>query len=142
MSCSLEYGTVLPTRVIPTTTLMIFVIIVSKFRVKIIVANEKNVTTPTTDIAMSTVNVTFKLRFFVLCPDLYFYFFVALIFFNSLAHNVVVYGPLRVKARNIPSTNLRENSAGIFQISTDPAMVYTRCCQQFLFRKQSFNFCC
>jgi len=87
MSCSLEYGTVLPTRVIPTTTLMIFVIIVSKFRVKIIVANEKNVTTPTTDIAMSKVNVTFKLRFFVLCPDLYFYFFVALIFFNSLAAN-------------------------------------------------------
>ena len=41
-------------------------------------------------------------------------------------YNVYVYGPLRVKARTIPRRNLRENSAGIFQISTDPAMVYTR----------------
>ncbi|SFN55938.1 hypothetical protein SAMN04487989_1011237 [Bizionia echini] len=39
--------------------------------------------------------------------------------------NVFVYGPLRVKARTIPSKNLRENSAGIFQMSTDPAMVYS-----------------
>ena len=45
--------------------------------------------------------------------------------------NVVVYEPLRVKARTIPSTNLCENSAGIFQMSTDPAMVYTRCWQTF-----------
>jgi hypothetical protein len=46
----------------------------------------------------------------------------------QLVANVVVYGPLRMKARTIPNTNLRENSAGIFQMSTDPAMVYTRCC--------------
>ncbi len=32
-----------------------------------------------------------------------------------------------LKPEPIPSTNLRENSAGIFQMSTDPVMVYTRC---------------
>jgi len=50
---------------------------------------------------------------------------------SQITHNVVVYGPLRVFARTIPSTNLRENSAGIFKMSTDQAMVYTRCCKTF-----------
>ena len=46
--------------------------------------------------------------------------------FPTLEDNFVVYGPLRVNAPTITSKNLRKNSAGIFQISTDPAMVYTR----------------
>ena len=58
--------TVLPARATPTTTLLILFIIVVKFCINIIVTNEENVTTPTKDIANSTVNVTFKLRLF--CP--------------------------------------------------------------------------
>jgi len=58
--------TVLPARATPTTTLLILSIIAVKFCINIIVTNEENVTTPTKDIANSTVNVTFKLR--LLCP--------------------------------------------------------------------------
>jgi hypothetical protein len=57
-------ATVLPARATPTTTLLILSIIVVKFRINIIVANEANGTTPTKDIANSTVNVTLKLRLF------------------------------------------------------------------------------
>ena len=58
--------TVLPARATPTTTLLIMFIIAVKFIINIIVTNEENVTTPTKDIANSTVNVTFILRLF--CP--------------------------------------------------------------------------
>ena len=85
MSYSMEFGTILPTRATPTATLLILSIIVVKFWINIIVTNEENATTPTKDIANSTVNVTFKLRLF--CPV------VRTIFSMndcrlSLAHNV------------------------------------------------------
>jgi len=66
MSYSMEFGTILPTRATPTATFLILSIIVVKFWINIIVTNEENVTTPTKDIANSTVNVTLKLRLF--CP--------------------------------------------------------------------------
>jgi len=60
----MEFGTILPTRATPTATLLILSFIVVKFRINIIVTNEEKATTPTKDIANSTVIVTFKLRLF------------------------------------------------------------------------------
>ena len=89
MSYSMEFGTILPTRATPTTTLLILSTIVVKFWINIIVTNEENVTTPTKDIANSIVNVTFKLRLF--CPTVGTIFSMNVCLF-SLATNDRGYG--------------------------------------------------
>ena len=66
MSCSSEFGTVLPTRATPTTTLMNLFIIVVKFFIDIISANEENAKLQTTDIVKAIVKLIFKLR--LICP--------------------------------------------------------------------------